>query len=85
MSCPHLQVQIDDFNNDGLASALPPGSHMITRYDWMNHKTAVVAVFHGKLAAEIELKRLRTAELEDLGGGYIHRPHHYALVPRPQP
>ena len=75
---------IDDFNGDGPVSALPPGSHMITRYDWTNNRTAVVEAFYGLAAAKAEIERLRAAEIEERGGGYIHRPHHYAVIARPQ-
>lgn len=81
-SWAHRQALINDFNGDGSAHALPPGSHVLTRYDWTNHRTAVVAVFDGVAVAEAELVRLRAVEIEEHGGGYIHRPHHYALVPR---
>lgn len=57
---------------------------MITRYDWTNHRTAVVAVFADRAAAEAELGRLRAAEVEDCARGKTVRSWFYALVPCPQ-
>ena len=77
------QALIAYYNADGPAWALPPGEYMITRYDWTRDMTAPVAVFKDKAAAELELERLRAAEIEDRRSGKIVRSQFYALVKRP--
>lgn len=70
---------VEFHSSDGPAWALPPGEFMVTRYDWRQHRTVVVAVFGDRAAADAELDRLLNREKADRASGKIARPNHYEI------